>query len=211
MSNDAGTTRDGNGFSGACDLLFTAFEPSGDEHASKVIAEIRRRRPKLAICAWGGPKMVKAGAVVIERTGDDAVMGVPGLAKIREHQKINVRIEDWVKKHPVNVHVPVDSPAANFPICEITKKSGSRVVHLVAPQIWAWGRWRIHKLRRLTDLVLCLLPFEEEFFAKRNVPAKSATFFAICLPREQPTSQVTWASSNCASPSIVNLTFFTIV
>ncbi len=161
-----------SGFSGPCDLLFTAFEPSGDEHASKVIAEIKRRRPELTICGWGGPKMQKAGALIIERTGDDAVMGMPGIAKIREHQRINERIEEWVKVHPVALHVPVDSPAANFPVCEITKKSGSRVVHLVAPQIWAWGRWRIHKLRRLTDLVLCLLPFEEEFFSKRNVPAK---------------------------------------
>ena len=66
--------RDGNGFLGPCDLFFTAFEPSGDEHASKVIAEIKRRRPELKICAWGGPKMAKAGALVIERTGDDAVM-----------------------------------------------------------------------------------------------------------------------------------------
>ncbi len=116
--------------------------------------------------------MERAGALIIEPTGNDAVMGMPGLAKIREHQKINERIQDWVRSHPVKLHVPVDSPAANFPICEITKKSGSRVVHLVAPQIWAWGRWRIHKLRRLTDLVLCLLPFEEDFFSKRKVPAK---------------------------------------
>lgn len=66
--------------------------------------------------------------------------------------------------------MPVDSPAANFPICAIARKHGARVVHLVAPQIWAWGRSRIHKLRRLTDLVLCLLPFEEGFFTNRRVP-----------------------------------------
>jgi lipid-A-disaccharide synthase len=46
-----------------------------------------------------------------------------------------------------------------------------RIVHLVAPQIWAWGRWRIHKVRRLTDMLLCLLPFEERFFSTRDVPA----------------------------------------
>ncbi len=116
--------------------------------------------------------MERAGATLVERTGDDAVMGMPGLAKIREHQRINVRIEEWLQANPVAVHVPVDSPAANFPICAITRKHGARVVHLVAPQIWAWGRWRIHKLRRLTDLVLCLLPFEEGFFTNRRVPAR---------------------------------------
>jgi lipid-A-disaccharide synthase len=66
----------------------------------------------------------------------------------------------------------VDSPGANFPIAKMAKGLGARVVHLVAPQIWAWGRWRIGKLRRRTDLVLCLLPFEERFFQKRNVGAR---------------------------------------
>lgn len=157
-------------------LLFTAFEPSGDDHAAAVILELRRRHPDLKMFAWGGPKMEAAGAIVIERTGDDAVMGMPGLAKIREHQKINLRIAQWLDKNKatlhVAIHVPVDSPAANFPICRIAKERGLKVVHLVAPQIWAWGRWRIHKLRRLTDMVLCLLPFEQEFFAKRKVPSR---------------------------------------
>ncbi len=153
-------------------LLFTAFEPSGDDHASVVIAQLRRRHPGLKIVAWGGPRMESAGAEIIERTGDDAVMGMPGLAKIREHQRINGRIDAWMAANPVTVHVPVDSPAANFPICEIARRHGAKIVHLVAPQIWAWGRWRIHKLRRLTDLVLCLLPFEERFFTKREVPAR---------------------------------------
>ncbi len=157
---------------GGPSLLFTAFEPSGDDHAAAVIAELKKRRPFLPIFAWGGPKMEAAGAVMVERTGEDAVMGMPGLAKIREHQRINERVDAWLGKHPVTLHVPVDSPAANFPICAIAKKRGIKVVHLVAPQIWAWGRWRIHKLRRLTDLVLCLLPFEERFFRDRHVPAR---------------------------------------
>ncbi len=153
-------------------VLFTAFEPSGDDHAAAVVAELRRRRPGLPIYAWGGPRMEKAGAVIVERTGDDAVMGLPGYRKIREHSRINDRIASWLVEHRATVHVPVDSPAANFPICKIAKRLGVKVVHLVAPQIWAWGRWRIHKLRRRTDLVLCLLPFEEEFFRKRRVQAR---------------------------------------
>ncbi len=153
-------------------ILFTAFEPSGDDHASAVIAELKRQHPRANIYAWGGPRMERAGAQIVERTGDDAVMGMPGLKKIREHGRINERIEAWIAEHKPAVHVPVDSPAANFPICRIAKAHGVKVVHLVAPQIWAWGRWRIHKLRRLTDLVLCLLPFEEGFFQKRRVKAK---------------------------------------
>ncbi len=153
-------------------VLFTAFEPSGDDHASAVIAELRRRHPKLPMFAWGGRHMARAGATIVEHTGDDAVMGMPGLQKIMEHKRINQRIDAWLGQHKMALHVPVDSPAANTPICEIARRHGVRVVHLVAPQIWAWGRWRIGRLRRLTDLVLCMLPFETGFFTKRRVPAK---------------------------------------
>ncbi len=155
-------------------ILCTAFEPSGDDHAAALIQELRRRHPTsadLEIFAWGGPKMAAAGATVVERTGDDAVMGLPGIKKIREHQKINERIAHWLAAHHIDLHIPVDSPAANFPICEMTKARGTRIAHLVAPQVWAWGPWRIRKLRRLTDHLLCFLPFEEQYFTTRNVPA----------------------------------------
>lgn len=163
-------------------LLFTAFEPSGDDHAACVIAELKRRRPGLVIHAWGGPRMARAGATLIERTGDDAVMGVPGISKIIEHKRINARIDAWLGANAVAAHVPVDSPAANTPICEIAKGHGVKVVHLVAPQIWAWGRWRIHKLRRVTDLVLCMLPFEPAFFERRRVPARFIGHFLFDEP-----------------------------
>lgn len=154
----------------AC-LLFTAFEPSGDAHAAPVIAELHRRRPDAPIYAWGGPKMRAAGAVIVEPTGADAVMGAGSLGKVLDHARLNRRLSRWLAEHPVAVHVPVDSPAANFPICKLTRRAGCRIVHLVAPQVWAWGPWRIGKLRRFTDHVLCLLPFEEDYFRSRGVPA----------------------------------------
>ncbi len=152
-------------------VLFTAFEPSGDDHGAAVIACLREQYPKLRIYAWGGRKMQAAGAEIVEFTGDDAVMGMPGLAKIQEHRRINAQIERWLQDHPIRVHVPVDSPAANFPVCKLTKATGARVVHLVAPQLWAWAPWRIRKLRRLTDHVMCVLPFEQEWFKARGVEA----------------------------------------
>lgn len=158
--------------SGGPDILFTAFEPSGDDHAAAVIERLRQDAPELSIAAWGGPNMRAAGADIIELTGADPVMGIPGPDKIAEHLAINRRIDRWLRDHPARVHVPVDSPAANFPICKIAKRHGARVVHLVAPQVWAWGSWRVNKLRRATDLVLCLLPFEETFFNERSVPAR---------------------------------------
>ena len=153
-------------------ILFTAFEPSGDDHAAAVIRELKRRHPELNVVAWGGPKMARAGAQIIASTGDDAIVGVPGWDTIKRHLRIRREITRWMRTNRPTIHVPVDSPAANFPIALAAKRTGAKVVHLVAPQIWAWGPWRIGKLRRATDLVLCLLPFEERWFAERKVPAR---------------------------------------
>lgn len=183
-------------------MLFTAFEPSGDDHASAVIAALRAERPDIAIYAWGGPKMEAAGASIVERTGDDAVMGMPGIEKIREHQRINARVAQWLDRNPVAVHVPVDSPAANFPICKIAKSRGVRVVHLVAPQVWAWGSWRINKLRRLTNHVLCLLPFEEAWFTSRGVRATFVGHPLFDHPLDAQALELQAASLGTAHPRV---------
>jgi lipid-A-disaccharide synthase len=153
-------------------VLFTAFEPSGDAHAAPVIAELKRRDPNLIVYAWGGPKMEAAGATIISSTCDDGAMGLEGFKKVFSVRQEIQKLKRWATQHRVLVHVPVDSPAANFPICLHLKSKGVRVAHLVAPQIWAWGRWRLKKLRRATDVLMCLLPFEEAWFRERRIPAK---------------------------------------
>ena len=154
-------------------LFFSAFEPSGDQVAAPVIARLKQERPNVPIYALGGAKMEAAGATLIERTGHKAVMLEGALAQAREHLQRLKRVKAWLREHPLSVHIPVDSPAANWSICKAVRKiqPKARIAHLVAPQLWAWATWRIRKLRWLTDHVLCLLPFEPDWFAKRGVRA----------------------------------------
>ena len=152
-------------------ILFTAFEPSGDEHGALAIRALRRRAPEVRVLAWGGERMRNAGATVLRNTCDNAVMGLPGLATIREHLQLRREFKRWARTQSIDVHVAVDSPAANNPLCKVTKRRGARVAHLVAPQLWAWAPWRVRRLRRLTDHLLCLLPFEPAWFGARGVEA----------------------------------------
>ncbi|MFM7259526.1 MAG: lipid-A-disaccharide synthase, partial [bacterium] len=153
-------------------VLFTAQEPSGDAHAAPVIAQLRARYPHIEPIAWGGPKMEAAGATMLGRTADDGVMGLAGISKVFEVKRLHDDIVAWARRNPVAVHMPVDSPSANYPLCARLKPLGARVVNLVAPQLWAWAPWRIRKVRRLSDALLCLLPFEEEWFRSRGAVAK---------------------------------------
>ncbi len=153
-------------------ILFTALEPSGDAHAAPVIARLVEKYPEVEVVAWGGPKMEAAGARMLGRTADDGVMGLVGVGKVLEVKALHDEIVAWARRNPVAVHMPVDSPSANYPLCARLKPLGARVVNLVAPQLWAWAPWRIGKVRRLSDVLLCLLPFEEEWFRERGVVAK---------------------------------------
>jgi lipid-A-disaccharide synthase len=150
-------------------VLFTAFEPSGDALAAPVIERLLKTHPEWTVYAWGGEKMEAAGARMAGRTADDGAMGLGAISHVRQVRGQIKAIKRWIKTCRLMVHVPVDSPAANFPICKASRKAGARVVHLAAPQMWAWGGWRVKKLRRLTDLVLCLLPFEPRWFGERGI------------------------------------------
>ena len=154
-------------------ILFTAFEPSGDHIAGSLIAELKRRAPQRTIYAMGGPVMQSSGAQMIEMTVDKAVMLAGAATQASEHLKRLSRLRTWLKDHQIAAVVPTDSPAANWSICAAVRKHqpDAKVIHLVAPQLWAWAPWRIRKLRRLTDHVLCVQPFEPKWFSERGVRA----------------------------------------
>ena len=154
-------------------LLFTAFEPSGDHIAGALIAELKRREPDRPIYALGGPTMQAAGAELIETTTEHAVMLGGAAGQVKQHLKRLGRLKAWLADHPIQALIPTDSPAANWSVCGAVRKMQpeAKVVHLVAPQLWAWAPWRIRKLRRLTDHVMCLFPFEPDWFQSRGVDA----------------------------------------
>jgi lipid-A-disaccharide synthase len=64
-----------------------------------------------------------------------------------------------------------DSPAFNFHIAKAAKKAGIKTLFYIAPQLWAWGVWRIRKLRRYCDKLCCILPFEQNWFAEKGIDA----------------------------------------
>jgi len=154
-------------------ILFTAYEPSGDALASEVIARLADAQPDRPIVAMGGDKMAAAGARLIEHTTARAAMLGDAVGEINEHRRRTAVLRQWMTQHRPALVVPTDSPAANWATCAMTRKlyPDVPVIHLAAPQLWAWAPWRVRKMRRLSDGVLCLLPFEPDWFGPRGVPA----------------------------------------
>ncbi|MFA9477349.1 lipid-A-disaccharide synthase [Phycisphaerales bacterium AB-hyl4] len=154
-------------------ILFSAMEPSGDALAAPLIAELKLREPDRPIFAIGGERMAEAGAELLEDPTEHAAMLAGASKQAWEHIKRIRRVRRWLAEHPIAALVPTDSPAANWGICKAVRKTQprARIVHLAAPQLWAWAPWRIGKLRRLSDHVMCMLPFEPDWFGSRNMPA----------------------------------------
>lgn len=140
---------------------------------AETITALLRRQPDLKVYALGGPKMEAAGAELIEHTTQHGTMFLSVLGHVWSHHKRLRRLRRWLDEHPIDVLIPVDSPAANWSICRVFRRArpSSKIVHLVAPQVWAWASWRVRRLRRLTDHVLCLLPFEPQWLMDRGVKA----------------------------------------
>lgn len=154
-------------------ILFTAFEPSGDVLAARLIAALRQHEPDRPIYAMGGDAMAEAGAELIEQTTAHAAMLGDAVRQAVAHKRRLSRLGRWMRGQRLAMVVPTDSPAANWGVCSLARKHHpqARIVHLAAPQLWAWASWRIQKMRRLSDHVMCLLPFEKPWFEARDMPA----------------------------------------
>lgn len=153
-------------------IFFAAFEPSGDVLAARLIVELKRRDPTLRFTGFGGPKMQAAGAELLEVTTEHATIAFGILGEVKTHLRRLKTLSAYLVDHEIAALVPVDSPAANWSVCKRVRKHrpAAKIVHLVCPQIWGWATWRVRRLRKLSDKVLCLLPFEPGWLDARGVP-----------------------------------------
>ncbi len=84
---------------------------------------------------------------------------------------IIAKTSDYFSRNRVDALVVVDSPVLHIPIARRAKARGIPVLYYVAPQLWAWGRWRQYKIRACIDELAVILPFEEAFFRELGLPA----------------------------------------
>jgi len=154
-------------------VAIVAGEHSGDQLGAALIAALRERAPALECFGVAGPKMIAAGCEAW--AGADS-LGVMGLAEVLHHLPRLLRLRGrlaarFIAARP-DVFVGIDSPEFNLTLARRLKRAGIRCVQYVSPQVWAWRQGRVRTIGRDSDLVLCLLPFESEFYAEHAVRAE---------------------------------------
>lgn len=188
-------------------FFFSAGEASGDLHAAKLIRELTRLDPGFEATGLCGPRMKAAGCRQLFPLTDLAVMGfwkvLPALGKF--YRVFQLAKKDLAANRPDAV-VLVDFPGFNWHIAAAAKSLGIPVIYWLPPQLWAWAPWRIRKVRRNVDLVLCALPFEYEWFKDRGVDARfvgSPFFDEVDEKQLDPVVMATFAQQSDAGDRIV--------
>ncbi|MFN8855949.1 MAG: lipid-A-disaccharide synthase [Planctomycetaceae bacterium] len=154
-------------------LFLSVGEPSGDLHAAKLLTELRRHLPDFRSSGLGGPQMEQAGCQVHYRLTDLAVMGLFAVLPLLGRFIGLVRqVGRWLDEDRPDAVLLVDFPGFNWWVARAARRRGIPVIYMMPPQIWAWGGWRIHKMRRLVQLALCPLEFEQEWYTARHVRAR---------------------------------------
>jgi lipid-A-disaccharide synthase len=153
-------------------VLISAGEASGDLYAALLAEELRRIWPDVEFFGCTGPRMRSAG---VRTVVDLSSLAVVGLLEVVEHIP---RIYGEYRKllaaasqtRP-DLAILTDSPDFHLRLARRLRAQGIPIVYLVAPQAWAWRKGRIPVMRRMLDRLLCIFPFEEQFFCSHGVKA----------------------------------------
>ena len=153
-------------------ILVSAGEASGDLYASLLVQELRRLWPDAEFFGCTGPRLRAAG---VETVVDASSLAVVGLLEVVSHipriyGEYRKLVSAALARRP-DVAILTDSPDFHLRVARRLYAAGIPVVYLVAPQAWAWRKGRVRQMRRTIRRLLCIFPFEEEFFTREGVPA----------------------------------------
>ncbi|HWQ53909.1 MAG TPA: lipid-A-disaccharide synthase [Bryobacteraceae bacterium] len=151
-------------------ILVSAGEASGDLYAALLVAELRRRWPGAEFFGCTGPRLRAAG---VRTVVDAASLAVVGLFEVIGHipriwgefRKLSAA----AREARPDLAILTDSPDFHLRLAKRLRRQGVPVVYLIAPQAWAWRKYRVRAMRRDLRHLLCIFPFEEEFFRKEGV------------------------------------------
>jgi len=153
-------------------IALVAGEASGDTLGAALIEALRKKFPTAQFAGVAGPRMKAAGCIAWHEVEELSVMGLtevlsslPRLWRLRS--SLRKRILEW---RP-DVFIGVDFKEFNLGLAKLLKREGLPTVQYVSPQVWAWRQGRVRTIGASVDLVLCLFPFEPDFYREHGVRA----------------------------------------
>lgn len=152
-------------------VVIIAGEASGDAHGAKVARELRAQEPDIELYGMGSEHMHEAGVKLAVDCKDMAVIGVTAvLAKLPVYFKALNDAKKMLRLLKPDLVILIDFPDFNMLLAKYAKKLNIPVLYYVSPQIWAWRQGRVKKIVKYVSHMAVILPFEEQFYRKYNMP-----------------------------------------
>lgn len=168
-------------------FFLIAGEPSGDVIGEKLIRALRLQVPEATFAGVGGPLMESAGMSLILPMKELTVMGIwEVMMRIPHLWKLMMGIMEEIERQQPDFVITVDFPDFNFILGHKLKRRGEfkgRLVHYVAPTVWAWRPGRAKKIAAYLDGLICLLPFEPPYFEPHGL---KSIFIGHPVTQENP-------------------------
>src|SRR3989304_3717989 len=151
-------------------ILVVAGEASGDMHAAALVKALRGLNPDTRFYGGGGQKLRENGVEIIADAADMAVVGMTEVfLKLPFILKVLKKLKDSFIKEKPDLALLVDYPDFNLVLAKAAHKLGIKVFYYISPQVWAWRKGRIRKIKRYVDKMAVILPFEVPLYQRRGV------------------------------------------
>lgn len=151
-------------------IMIVVGEESGDAHAAKLVKRLREISPNIEFFGATGAKMRDEGVETIVKADDLSIVGLLEIGRAlpmfwNTFQKLK---KVAIERKPDAV-ILVDFPDFNMKMAKALKKQGIKVIYYISPQLWAWRKYRIKTIKNSVDLLLTILPFEKDWYAKEGI------------------------------------------
>lgn len=147
-----------------------AGEASGDLHAANLMKSLKQLDQSSEFRCWGGNLMEKQGGEIVKHYRDLAFMGFAEVLANLGTILSNIKFckQDILETNPDAI-ILVDYPGFNLRIAEFAHQNGFKVLYYISPQVWAWKKSRVYKIKKFVDRLFVILPFEKTFYSRYNV------------------------------------------
>ena len=154
------------------EILIVAGETSADQHGAALVSQLKAASKDVTFFGIGGDNLRWEGVQLVEHAENMAIMGFVEVAKHYWFLRTvyNKVVSECEKRNPARA-ILIDYPGFNLRLAKELKKRQIPVTYYISPQLWAWKEKRIEIIRECVDQMLCIFPFEEQWYHQRGVEA----------------------------------------
>lgn len=152
------------------EILIIAGEVSGDMHGAALVRAIKNADNQIRFSGIGGNEMEKEGVNLLYHSSK---MSFLGMVEVLKHlpfiRRVKKEVISHVRQEKIKLAILIDYPGFNLSLARALREDGVKIIYYISPQIWAWGKGRIKKIKELVDKMLVILPFEEKLYKDKGV------------------------------------------